>query len=426
MIAVISEKMGLEPRDVACFMFALGIHSLLLFWKGGLFVLPETKNDALGDMITSVNFMAEVPDYSEPAGGSAPAATSFLQRMKSIIKGEGAEAKKAELASGPKPDEIAQQPWNKTQDQIANKPFQRKFEGFDTKKDALDIAVGKQTTVDVKPSQGDFKTATPNLKQDVFKVAKKDAPFPILKQNSPDALANVNAIPIAVGRTTSNNVKSLDGGPTAAPAMQSKSFSKSPSGGGGFSGSASGSGASNSGGISTGGGATQIAAGGGFGSAPAAGTGGSGYGSGTGSGKGSSGSGTGFGNGSGRSWGGGGYGGSSEIRAIPRNTISDRPAGTNTSVSKDTDYNIVGELRGRPVVQKVRAAYERDCRVALRFRVDWSGRVLDGILVEISSGSPSFDQKVINALRQWLFAKLPADRSSEVQEGVITFLFKGV
>ena len=68
---VVSEKMGLEARDVACFLFAVGIHSLLLMWKGGLLTLPESKNAALGDMITQVNFMAEVPNYEQP-GGDTP------------------------------------------------------------------------------------------------------------------------------------------------------------------------------------------------------------------------------------------------------------------------------------------------------------------------------------------------------------------
>ncbi|MCB4756863.1 MAG: energy transducer TonB [Elusimicrobia bacterium] len=66
-----------------------------------------------------------------------------------------------------------------------------------------------------------------------------------------------------------------------------------------------------------------------------------------------------------------------------------------------------------------------DTRVALRFRVEWAGHVLAGIIVEISSGNPTFDQRVSSALKQWLFSKLPPEKANEIQEGVITFIFRG-
>jgi TonB family protein len=112
------------------------------------------------------------------------------------------------------------------------------------------------------------------------------------------------------------------------------------------------------------------------------------------------------------------------MASLPRNTVA---SGVKVSAGNDTNgFNITGALRGRGIVSKALPQYEQDARVALRFRVDYSGRVLEGVLVEISSGSPSFDQRVIAALKQWQFVPLGAGRTNEVQEGVITFLFKGV
>ena len=163
----------------------------------------------------------------------------------------------------------------------------------------------------------------------------------------------------------------------------------------------------------------------------AGGAGGSGYSSGTGTGSGGgSGSGTGFGSGTGgggRTWSGGsGSGMGNTLHALPRNSVVDDGIAAGAAPAKDSGFSITGALAHRPILKKVLPPYETDARVALRFRVDWSGNVLDGILVEISSGSPTFDQKVITALKDWNFSRLPAERSNEIQEGVITFVFKGV
>jgi TonB family protein len=150
-------------------------------------------------------------------------------------------------------------------------------------------------------------------------------------------------------------------------------------------------------------------------------------GSGTGTGVGN-GSGNGYGNGNGgRSWGGGAGNGSTTLEALPRNRVTDNIPNATTMASKSgAGYNITGALANRPIVSKKLTPYERDARVALRFRVDWSGHVLDGIIIEMSSGSPSFDNKVLQALKEWQFSRLPANRTNEIQEGVVTFVFKGV
>jgi hypothetical protein len=334
--------------------------------------------------------------------------------MASILKGQGAAEPKA-AAPGAAPDSN----WMKTE-KLVDKSFEAKqgFQGITDKKDALDIAKGQSQEVVMKPSDGNFEKAQPNLKENNFKMAKMDVPFPILKPKTQDALANVNAIPVVVGKTTSGSVKSLDGGAGAGPALQSKTFaSKGSTAGSSFSGLGKTSGGSGSGsgsgglamGGGSGGGSGQIAGAGGSGGG-AGGVGGSGYGDGgSGGGRGGgNGSGYGSGSGGGRSWGGGGsgFGSGGGMQTLPRRSVAADAPAIGTSVSKShPGFTITGALANRPIASKVLPLYTSDARVALRFRVDWSGKVLDGIIVEISSGSPSFDRQVIAAPKQWLFCR---------------------
>ncbi len=422
----------LSHRDIICLSFALGVHALLLLWKGGAMLLPDKPANGLGDTLVAVRFMNEMPSYEAP-GGSSPAPKGFFDRMKSIMKGEGGAPKKEALAMGQSDKIEVQKPaWNKAET-LASKTFNDKkaFEGIAQKKDALDVAMGKESEILVKPSQGNFKTAEPNLKENAFKVATKDAPFKILKPKNDDALSNVNAVPVAVGRNTSANVKALDGGAGAGPALQSKAFAEAGGktfSGGAFGASKGGSDSASGGGLASGAGAmAAVPAGMGAGTGSGSGVGsGAGVGSGRGTGVGS-GTGTGTGNGSGRNWGGSGTGnGSSALESLPRNRVQDTITTTASGSRNGTGFNITGALANRPIISKKQAAYERDARVALRFRVDWSGHVLDGIIIELSSGSPTFDNKVLEALKEWQFSRLPANRTNEIQEGVITFVFKGV
>lgn len=430
---------GLNHRDMVCLGVAIVAHSLLFLWKGGALMLPDHAADSLGDSIVEVRFMNEAPNF-EPAGGSSPAPKSFLARMKSIIRGEGGSGPKTEeLAMGQQSRiDVAKPAWNKAESTLENKAFADKpgFEGLVSKDDALKVAMGKASDIVVKPSQGNYKAAEPNLKENAFKVATKDAPFKILKPKSDDALSNVNAVPVVVGRTTSAQVKALDGGQGAGPALQSRSFAsdggKPFAGGGAFGSSSRGSSDAGGGQLSTGGAAmAALPAGSGMGTGVGMGSGsGVGNGAGTGSGRGTgvgSGSGSGTGNGSGgRSWGGAGTG-SRPLQALRRNSVRDDIPSSIAAASKSgSGFNITGALANRPILDKVHPPYERDARVALRFRVDWSGRVLDGIIIEMSSGVPSFDNKVLQALKEWRFSRLPANRTNEIQEGVITFVFKGV
>ena len=113
---------------------------------------------------------------------------------------------------------------------------------------------------------------------------------------------------------------------------------------------------------------------------------------------------------------------------LPRRTVVQEAevVKSDDKSSRGAGFQITGALANRPIQKKELPPYEMDARVALRFRVDWSGHVMDGIIIEISSGSPTFDQKVLGALKNWLFSKLSGDRVNEIQEGVITFSFRGV
>jgi TonB family protein len=399
--------MGFSKREMGCLGFALAVHALLFLWKGGILELP--KNQDIGDMIAQVGYMSEVPSWEEAGGGGGGTEVkkTFFEKMKSIVKGDQAPAKKMEAA----PPTLVEK---------------RQLKGFSglVNKQEVDIAVGQTKQVVVTPSQGNFEKTKPNLKENQFKVATKDVAFKIASPKSQDALANVNAIPINVGNTTSNTIKSLDGGPGSGAALQTKSLASKGSSGG-FSSSFKGN--SSSGGLATGGGSSTIDGAGGIGMGSDIGSGG-GSGGGTGGGRGSgTGTGTGAGFGSGRggghSFGGTGFGNGTGMAALPRNTVLDLAA---TKLAKSGNFSIIGALANRKILQKTLPVYELDARVGLRFCVDVSGRVLEGILVEISSGSPTFDQKVMAAVKQWLFAPLSNERSNEIQEGVITILFRGV
>jgi TonB family protein len=291
------------------------------------------------------------------------------------------------------------------------------------------VAAGKETDAIVENrSIGTAASASPNLKEKTFQVSKRDMPFQIASAKDMDQLSNVNMVPVTTGKTTSASVTSLDspgsGGVVGGAALKSRSLGSAGAKSAGSSGF-SGTGRSAGSGGDSGDLALGSASGGGM---IDAGGMGSGYaGTGTGGGGGTLG-----GQGRGKGGGGGQGGGSpygvaggtgKSTGMLPRRTgVVGQEVVSNSSSNGET---ITGELSRRPIREKHKPAYEMDARVALRFRVNASGKVLDGIVVEISSGSPSFDNKVIAALKQWLFSMLPAEKSNVIQEGVITFIFRG-
>jgi len=123
---------------------------------------------------------------------------------------------------------------------------------------------------------------------------------------------------------------------------------------------------------------------------------------------------------------GGAWTGGTSMSTLSRNTAVGPTQTVRGPGGRKSAFSIQGALANRHIEGKTLPPYEFDSRVALRFRVNASGRVLHGIVLEVSSGYPSFDRKVMNALKKWIFSKLPSSRSNEVQEGVITFNFRGV
>lgn len=95
-----------------------------------------------------------------------------------------------------------------------------------------------------------------------------------------------------------------------------------------------------------------------------------------------------------------------------------------------TSISLAGPIANRQILNKVLPKYPGWCLnkgfsgvVKIRIWVEPGGAVREGTLVEISSGYPDLDQAVINALKSWRFAPLPAGVVQETQWGVITFRF---
>ncbi len=436
-------------REAVCFTVALSVHLLLFLWKGGVMDLLTPQGGDIGEALVVVGYQTEVPSYPEPGAPGRPGAKKGVLRK--MVKFFTQTAKKTpakeadDIAMGQAEDKIAaDMPLFKTVgDNLTNKDFTAKKE-FVSSKDKQESLLASanlaKSPINKVSSMGTEPIAKSNLKEKVYQVARKDMPFQISKPQEIDTLSNINMVPMAVGNKTDRTVKSLDmpaaGGPVALPALKGKELSSSRSSAGGFGGSAGGGrGGGGKGGdeLSTsgmgGGGAAPIGGGGigtgisgsgpgGGGMIPGAqgqGAGG-GFGSGGGSG---GGSGYGFGTGA------GGRGGSTAM--LPRRTVAAEPVVSRSEggSSSGAGFQIMGPLANRPIVKKVLPVYEVDGRVAIRFQVDSQGNVIS-TLIETGSGYPSYDKKVMAALQQWLFTKLPPERSKEVQEGVIIFTFKGV
>ncbi len=434
--------MGFNRREATCLTVAFVAHALLFLWKGGMIMLPESGSMPLGDPLLQVGYMSDVPEYSEPgAPGEEGRKRGLMGRVKQFFAG-GSDASKPATKAAPEvamggavADKIenAGPTWAKAESsQLVDKSFSDKknFKGLQSKSEFA-VASGKEADVIVENrSIGTAASASPNLKEKTFQVAKRDMPFQIATGKEMDQLSNVNMVPVTTGRTTSASVTSMDapgsGGVVGGAALKSKSAGSSAAGAsGGFSGMSrsggnnSGTGASTSGGLAMG-----SASGGGMIDAGGLGSGTSGTGTGGG---GATLGGQGTGKGGGRGQGGGSPygvigGQGTGTGMLPRRQLTVQDTVSNSSANGET---ITGELSRRPIREKSKPPYEMDARVALRFRVNAAGKVLDGIVVEVSSGSPSFDNKVIAALKKWIFSTLPAEKSNVIQEGVITFIFRG-
>lgn len=98
--------------------------------------------------------------------------------------------------------------------------------------------------------------------------------------------------------------------------------------------------------------------------------------------------------------------------------------------SGETMISLAGPIAGRQIVNKVLPKYPTWCLnqgisgvVKIRVKVNPSGAVLEGMLVEVTSGYPDLDQAAIKALRSWKFVPLPSNVVQEIQWGVVTFKF---
>ena len=95
-----------------------------------------------------------------------------------------------------------------------------------------------------------------------------------------------------------------------------------------------------------------------------------------------------------------------------------------------TQISLAGPIASREILKKLLPKYPAWCLnqgisgvVKIKIWVEPSGNIREGALIEVSSGYPDLDQAVVNALKTWLFAPLPANVVQESQWGVITFRF---
>lgn len=98
--------------------------------------------------------------------------------------------------------------------------------------------------------------------------------------------------------------------------------------------------------------------------------------------------------------------------------------------NQNTQISLAGPIAGRDILKKILPQYPAWCLqrgisgvVRIRIWVEPGGSVREGIVVDASSGYPDLDQAVVNAIKTWRFAPLPASVVQELQWGVITFRF---
>jgi outer membrane biosynthesis protein TonB len=92
---------------------------------------------------------------------------------------------------------------------------------------------------------------------------------------------------------------------------------------------------------------------------------------------------------------------------------------------RDLPFTISGEVSKRAILWKQLPRYprglQREVTLKFRFFVSPDGSVRD--IVPLQKGDPRLERVTIDALSGWKFAPISAD-SRELQEGVITFIYK--
>ena len=98
---------------------------------------------------------------------------------------------------------------------------------------------------------------------------------------------------------------------------------------------------------------------------------------------------------------------------------------------KNAGMTISGQISGRKILKSVPPEYTALARrkgwegvVAVHFTVLANGRVKDNTYFEQSSVHRDLNQMALDAIKQFLFAPLPADKAAVEQWGVITIVFK--
>ncbi len=113
-----------------------------------------------------------------------------------------------------------------------------------------------------------------------------------------------------------------------------------------------------------------------------------------------------------------------ETAGIEENVLGER-AERDIGEKRNLPFNISGEVSKRGILWKKLPLYpeglQREATLRFRFFVAPDGSVQN--IIPLQKGNPQLEKITTEALYEWRFTSLPPS-SQEVQEGVITFIYK--
>ena len=421
----------MSPRrvdEVVCWMLALMLHSLLLFWQAS----PYSK--AVRSAIVSIDYIMEEIGPSPLSVHPEKRAKSFAEKVKRFFRRPKTVKKEKEglladrIGTTLKPISVTKKVSKPRKKLVSKKGTVSNF-GVKEKKDYQPEFVMSEDQISLASEHAEkiSKKQAQKLESKKFSVASKDVPFQISKADEISHREDTTFIPI--DKTTKNiaTTKKMLIPKASKTKQEGKSFSSLRTGGFGEVGEEG----LSSGRFGEGIGGIQ---GGGSGLNDGGDLGGSAEGSSEGEGGGGKyggifeTSGGGYGKGAGGGW-------SSIGEDIREEEVISKKA-TEEEVIKRAEskgralFEITGPLANREIISKVIPKYPEwakrrgiDAAVSLHFVVLSNGKVKKNIYVQRTSGYPKFDQLVLESLSKWFFAPLQKKFYGKEQWGIITFYF---
>ncbi|MCK5534177.1 energy transducer TonB [bacterium] len=419
----------INPRltdEIICWVLAILMHSLLLFWQVSPIGDREIRNPIISIDYISEEIGPPLPAYREKKGLSlAGKIKSFFKKAEPPKKEESELAGKIDTSL--KPIKITEKIIKPKGKLIAKNGSISNF-NFKGKSAQQELAMTEdQIAFATKHAEEITEKQARKLESRSYSVASGDLPFQVSKAEGISQGGGDIAL-ISTGKTSKNigTTKKMLVPKVKSSRMQGKTFGTEKIGGGfGTEGLSSDSMDSRfTGGISEG----DLSGGDGVG-----GTGAQTGGSGSSGGKDGGGKYGGIFKTTGGGTGGGGWSSiKEEIEAeeVRSKKQSEEKVIRRTAAKKRTLFEIVGPLANREILDKVVPKYPEwakrqgvDAAVSLHFVVLSNGKVKKNIYVQRTSGYSRLDQLVTNALSQWVFVALEKKFYGKEQWGVITFYF---